>query len=262
MAIITFTDTVGVFEEFYPTPASSSVPDWYKGLESYVNGDKKPDGRGSTTGTIKRCMPVFDAITGGYILYTYTDVYVSQKKIEYGDREYFEKTGKTKLLTDAQIKRRKFPLTQPFYEWPSYDPIQFHPVSQAPTHPDRKVMPDNGSYPKWINPWSIKTEPGYSVLFTQPMHRESPFTILDGIVDTDTYTAPVNFPFVLNDWAFEGLIPAGTPMAQVIPFRRESWKMEFGNQKDLTEQNQVARKIRTKFFDSYKNKFRQPKEYR
>jgi hypothetical protein len=94
------------------------------------------------------------------------------------------------------------------------------------------------------------------------MHRESPFTILDGIVDTDSYNAPVNFPFVLNDWGFEGLIPAGTPMAQVIPFKRESWQMEIGSQEEFEAQQKTTIHLRTSFFDSYKNKFRSPKEYK
>lgn len=240
MAIITFTDTsLSVPTEYYPKPASSSVPSWYKELESYISGEKKPSGDGNTSATIKRCMPVFDAITGGYILYTYADVFVSQKP----DPMNPEKTI-------------------PWYEWPSFGPIQFHPVSQAPTHPNRNGLVDGGSYPKWINPWSIKTPKGYSVLFTQPMHRHSSFTILDGIVDTDTYTAPVNFPFVLNDWSFEGIIPAGTPVAQVIPFKRESWKLTIGGEKELKEQNKVTTHLRTSFFDSYKNKFRQNKEYK
>ena len=85
---------------------------------------------------------------------------------------------------------------------------------------------------------------------------------MPGIVDTDKYTAPVNFPFVLNDANFEGLIPAGTPMAQVIPFKREDWNMRIGEMKDLEDQNKVTRHLRTSFFDSYKNKFRQPKNYR
>jgi hypothetical protein len=230
--IITFTDTIGVPEEFKPKPATASVPDWYKNIESYMNGAKKPTGDGNTSATIKRCMPVFDAITGGYILYSYADVFVSQKPL--ADPETGEPNGKT----------------VPWYEWPSYAPIQFHPVVQAPNHPDRKDLVDGGSYPKWINPWSIKTPPGYSVLFTQPMHRESPFTILDGIVD------------VLNDWSFEGLIPAGTPMAQVIPFKRDSWQMEIGSQQQLQDQNKTTRLLRTRFFDSYKAQFRQPKEYK
>jgi predicted membrane-bound spermidine synthase len=94
------------------------------------------------------------------------------------------------------------------------------------------------------------------------MHRESPFTILPGIVDTDTYTAPVNFPFVLNDINFEGLIPAGTPIAQVIPIKRDEWQMSLGTQKEFDEQQKVTNRLQTKFFDRYKSMFRQVKEYK
>jgi hypothetical protein len=82
------------------------------------------------------------------------------------------------------------------------------------------------------------------------------------VVDTDTYTSPVNFPFTLNDPKFEGLIPAGTPIAQVIPFKREQWEMSFGGQQELIEQSQVSIKLQTKFFDRYKTMFRANKEYR
>lgn len=112
-----------------------------------------------------------------------------------------------------------------------------------------------------MNPWAIKTPKGYSVLFVQPFHRESVFTILPGIVDTDSYTIPVNFPFVINDSNFEGTIPMGTPIAQVIPFKRDSWKMEFGSEIERNEQVNVTTKIRTKFFDKYKSMFWNKKEY-
>jgi hypothetical protein len=260
--IITFTDTLGVPDEFKPKPATDSVPNWYKDLKSYMSGAKKPDGQGMTTATIKRCMPVFDAIVGGYILYTYVDVYVSQKEVAYGDKTHFEETGEERQLTPEQVEEKKLPKTAPYYEWPMFNPVQFHPHVQAPELPGKGNKHESVSYPKWINPWSIKTPPGYSVLFTQPMHRESPFTILDGIVDTDQYNAPVNFPFVLNDWGFEGLIPAGTPMAQVIPFKRDSWQMEIGTQEHLNDQGKTTRLLRTRFFDSYKAQFRQPKEYK
>lgn len=231
---IIFTNTFGVPEEYSPKPASNFVPEWYKKLESYIGGDKKPNGEGKTNITVKRCMPVFDAITNGYIILSSADVFVSQRETE-----------------DGTI--------QPYFEWSNYGLIQFHPAVQAPEHPNRN---NHMAYPKWINPWAIKTPKGYSVLFTQPMHRESPFTILPGIVDTDTYTAPVNFPFVLNDVNFEGLIPAGTPIAQVIPFKRDKWKMSLGTQAEFIEQQQVANRLQTKFFDAYKSIFRQPKEYK
>jgi hypothetical protein len=231
---IKFTNTASVPEEYSPKLASAFVPDWYKKLESYINGEKKPTGNGTSAATIKRCMPVFDAIIGGYIIVSAADVFVSQKETQDGGK-------------------------QPWFEWSNYGLIQFHPIEQAPEHPNR-----NGhmAYPKWINPWAIKTPKGYSVLFTQPMHRESSFTILPGIVDTDTYTAPVNFPFVLNDVNFEGLIPAGTPIAQVIPIKRDKWQMSLGSQEEFIEQQQVTNRLQTKFFDRYKSMFRQPKEYK
>lgn len=239
---IVFTKTFDVSDEFEPKPADKFIPDWYKNLDSYFTGSKKPDGKGGTTSTIKRCMPVFDAITGGYILVTHTDIFVSQKK-----------TINEQTNEEATI---------PMYEWPSSNALGFHPIFQAPNYPDRNNLHDFAMYPKFINPWAIQTPPGYSCLFVQPFHRESIFTILPGIVDTDTYSAPVNFPFALKDWSFEGLIPAGTPMAQVIPFKRDSWEMKFGTIDEFKKQQSITNLLRTKFFDSYKTQFRSKKEYK
>ena len=244
MAKIIFTSAFEVAKEFTPKPASFFIPDWYKNMESYIGGVKRPSGEGRTTATIKRCMPVFDSITSGYIIPTYVDVFVSQKK------EFNVETNET---TEK---------TFPWYEWPSLDPLGWHPIDQAPNHPKKGNLPNNAAYPKWMNPWSIKTPPGYSVLIISPMHRTSNFTIFDGIVDTDTYSAPINFPFVLNKWNFEGLISAGTPMAQIIPFKRESWEMSLGNNEERLAQNSITKNITNKFFDAYKTQYRQVKEYK
>ena len=225
---IKFTNTNGFQDLEKPQPASVFIPDWYKNIESYVGGKKITNGNGLTTATIKKCIPVFDAITAGYIITSPADVMVS-------------------LKDGAQ-----------YFEWANFNLISFHPIEQAPEHPTRKPY----QYPKWNNPWAIKTPKGYSTLFVQPMHRESVFTILPGIVDTDIYTAPVNFPFVINDPNFEGLIPKGTPIAQIIPIKRDAWKIEFGGQEELIEQNNITTKLQIKFFDRYKNMFWQRKEYK
>jgi hypothetical protein len=226
--VIKFSNTNGWKDLEQPQPASAFIPDWYKNVESYIGGKKETDGNGGTKATIKRCMPVFDAITSGYIITSPADVMVSVKE------------------------------GHQFFEWANFGLISFHPIEQAPEHPARKPF----SYPKWNNPWAIKTPKGYSTMFIQPMHRESVFTILPGIVDTDIYTAPVNFPFVINDPEFEGLIPKGTPIAQVIPIKRDAWKMEFGGQEELIEQNNTTIKLQTKFFDRYKTMFWSRKEYK
>lgn len=230
---IIFTDTFGVDDQYKPQPASALIPNWYKKTESYIGGEKKPSGDANTTATIKRCMPVFDALNSGYILVTNVDIYVSKKE-------------------DAEGK------VQDWYEWSNQGAISFHPSEQAPLHPNATGSP----VPKWNNPWSIKTPKGYSTLFVQPFHRESPFNVLPGVVDTDKYSPPVNIIFVLTDPKFEGFIPAGTPIVQIIPFKRDPWVSKFGTKKDFDEQVGLTSKLRSRFFDSYKNQFRSHKEYR
>lgn len=225
---ITFTNISEFTDLELPKLASKVIPEWYKQVDSYIGNKKIPDGGGNSKSTIKKCIPVFDAITAGYIIVSPADVFVSIKDGE----QYFE--------------------------WAALGLIDFHHIKQAPNHPNKKPFP----YPKWINYWGIRTPKGYSTLFVQPFHRESVFTILPGIVDTDTYTAPVNFPMVINDPTFEGLIPKGTPIAQVIPFKRDSWNMELGDTKDFESQLNVAFKLKTRFFDRYKNMFWSKKEYR
>jgi len=228
MKEITFTNVLGL-DFFPPKPAVKEVPEWYKNTPEYANNlGRKIATDGGTPHTIKKCVPVFDAITAGYILYTQVDIQVKQED------------------------------GLPYYNWSDQGAIAFHPIEQAPLHPVKNGAP----YPKWNNTYSISTPPGYSVLFTAPMHRESIFTILDGVVDTDTYKAPVNFPFVLNDIKWEGIIPAGTPMAQVIPFKRESWEHKIGSDKERIEQDRVTRKLKTLFFNSYKRQFWSRKEYK
>jgi hypothetical protein len=224
---ITFTNVLG-WDFFPPKPSVKEVPDWYKNTPEYTGEQGKKIINNETPHTIKKCVPVFDAITSGYIIYTQVDIQVTR-------------------VDDL-----------PYYTWSDQSAISFHPIEQAPLHPSRTEAP----YPKWNNPYAISTPPGYSVLFTAPMHRESVFTILEGIVDTDQYKAPVNFPFVLKDIKWEGVIPAGTPMAQVIPFKRESWEHKIGSNKERQEQEKITKKLKTLLFNSYKRQFWTRKEYK
>jgi len=97
-------------------------------------------------------------------------------------------------------------------------------------------------------------------LFKPLAHNPNPwFEILEGIVDTDNYSAPVNFPFVLKNSTEEFLIPAGTPIAQVIPFKRDEWESTFVEDKD--EPMKVANYLNSHFFDRYKRLFWERKSY-
>ena len=57
----------------------------------------------------------------------------------------------------------------------------------------------------------------------QPLNRHQPvFQLFSGVVDTDTYQSLIHFPFVAT--AADGVytLEKGTPLVQVIPFRREA----------------------------------------
>lgn len=94
-------------------------------------------------------------------------------------------------------------------------------------HTPGQIGNRSGKVHKFVSPWLVRTEPGVSCLFKQPEQRDLPFRIFEGIVDTDTHPLAVNFPFVFEK-PFSGIIPKGTPMVQVVPFRREAAEMGVG----------------------------------
>tara|TARA_R100000329_G_scaffold119587_1_gene98576 strand:- start:1668 stop:2039 length:372 start_codon:yes stop_codon:yes gene_type:complete len=118
---------------------------------------------------------------------------------------------------------------------------------------------------KICNPWIIKTPPGYSCLFLPPMsNHDDRFSIIPGIVDTDTFTSEINFPIVINGDKYKTLktiIKQETPYVQVIPFKRESWKMKIVKQ---NTQQFNKKKLWYPFvvLNNYKNKFWHKKSWK
>jgi hypothetical protein len=229
MKDILFTDTMGVISDYFPAPAKTFTPQWYKDTRSYI-GDKKGMTDGYPSTTIKKCVPVLDIMTAGYIIPTWADIWVQVK-----DGVYTFQSGAKNMRLD------------------------YHPPTQLKNYPANSS--GDGAH-KFINPWSIRTPKGYSCFFIPPAHNPNPyFEVLSGSVDTDSYYAPVNFPFLFKVKEFEGLIPAGTPLVQVIPFKREKWKMKFGDAKDEIESAKVTSELRTNIFNSYRNRFWDKKEF-
>lgn len=216
---------------YYPVPASKIVPDWYKNIEStFPPVDEKKPSLVSEFQTIKKCMPVFDMITAGYII---------------------------KLYTDLEITKNNEGIYE--YKWAFGPPktISFHNQNQIYNYLDK---PRTEHAPKLANPWSIQTPEGYSSLFLNPAHRPpSGIRILEGLVDTDDYVNSVQFPFLVDD-GFEGVVPAGTPIVQVIPFKRDDFEMSIGDNGKLAQE--VGAQTRSVFTKGYKTFFRKTKSYR
>lgn len=233
--IIEFIPTIDILEEYYPKPARNVLPEWYKEQKSYHTDEKVPPKNDSNTaGTIKKCIPVFDVMNTGYIMFTVADLYVWHEK-------------------DSNNKYNKF------FRWGAGQAIDSHDIRQFDSHP---IWTKSSQVHKFINNFIIKTPKNYSCLFTAPFNHINPFKIIDGVVDTDNYFSTIHLPFVFTDEEFEGLIPAGTPIAQVIPFKREKWEMTTPNPEKYKKQiDYNILKLNSKFFDRYKSFYWDKKEY-
>ena len=218
-----------------PVPAINNIPDWFKKLKTSMK-DR----------TIKSCMPFLDSLTAGYILKLPVDV-----KIRHNITN--PKTGKKdgEQIPSAQRGARYFNA----YNINVNTQLEIHSTDQVAGSP---LLQKNKNLPihKFVNPWVIKTPPGYSCLFVPPMNNtDDRFSIISGIVDTDKFELPVNFPFIINGDKYEELdtiIERGTAIAQVIPFRRDDWKMsiEYDNKEEF---HKKSMKFFTKFWRFYKD---------
>jgi hypothetical protein len=230
---IIFTDihnADGVLEK--PKPATEYIPQWYKDAKSYLDpsGKKSPTLNNTFNTTVKRCMPIWDMMTAGYIIETPYDIYIRQTP------------------------------EGPYFQWGEKETIAFQDIQQFQNHPYSR---DINYAVRIVIPWSIKTPKGWSVMIMEPQHHEpGPITCASGIVDTDDFSIPTNMFLKLRDPNFEGMIPAGTPFLQIIPFKRDAWELILGGDKERKKFASDMQKFTRVFFDRYKKFWWKRKEYK
>jgi hypothetical protein len=202
-----------------PFPAKELLPQWYKNMTPYTSTPENPKGTKllvrnfvSNAGP-KKCVPMLDALTSGYIIPLWSDVQVSNQ-------------SKTKLLT--------WRVTEPVFELHGSEASEV----QTPVGYNSQVF-------KFLNKWRIITPKGYSCLVTQPFgYRQTGVQAIPAVIDTDKNSLEILPPvWFAND--FEGILEKGTPMVQVIPFKRSDWKAEYSYLK-----NNQYHKIQDKNFNS------------
>lgn len=222
-----------------PTPAVKHTPSWYKEQASYFGNENDFNKQGFSSATIKKCMPVFDAMSAGYIMYAPCDIFIdatNPEKIEWS------------IPATLQFLKR--------------DIVSAHTKEQVGSYPKDKSRYHDEVF-RLMTFWAVSTEPGYSALFTQPIHKDkSPLKAFEGIVDTDAFISDGHFSFLVEK-DFKGVIERGTPLVQVIPFKREEFTSEVVS---AEESEAVYRKqryfIRSKFKHAYKLFMRSKKDYR
>jgi len=194
-------------KEDHPIPVKLNIPEWYKKLEHTLLNK-----------TIKGCMPFLDTLTSGYLLKMPQDLNIRHNVLnEKGEKDSFQTFGlhdMSQILNKENINLNSG--------------IDVHPVRQLI---GSSFIEKNKNLPfyKILNPWKIKTPKGYSCLCVSPLNNsDDRFSIIPGIIDTDVHPLEINFPIVINGDKYpilETTIKKGTPYAQIIPFKRNSWKM-------------------------------------
>jgi hypothetical protein len=216
-----------------PIPIRNVVPEWYKKSPRFIDGKEASiiyTERGSRSNIgMKMCVPFFDPMISGYT---------------------------ATLWQDVQVTRRPDGLK---LDW-LVDPT---PINDRSNH-GMELLPIPAGHVSqqyaWVTPFSIQTPPGYSVLITHPFNRyDLPFTTLNGIHDSDSIMPHGHLPFYIKD-NFEGVIPAGTPIYQIFPFKRDAWESEY----DETLGEKAEKRMwdgMTKMFGHYRNNVWHKKEY-
>lgn len=214
--------------EFKPVPAKRALPDWLKNLPA-VSPNGAP--------TAKKCPPFIDTFSMGYIVPAWQEFNLIP-----ADGVYSFRAGVTHIYNPYENPR---PVC-------SY---QFPEQYKGTPYEDYQII-------KIQTPWIIKTPPNTSVLILPPIGDTNlPFEAIPAVIDTDSYHMPFGFTCKIKYNSAESYnIQPGTPIAQIIPFRREAWQME-SSITTLLNASKVSNKLRSYIMSGYKRLFWKKKEY-
>jgi hypothetical protein len=208
-----------------PKPSRLYVPEWYKKMPSFTGSGHAEvrQANAPTNLTMKHCVPALDAWLTGYVVELWQDMEIVKGKT---DQEYQINWGADPTVLESRNPNvaETFPI-----------PLGHKNIHFA-----------------WKNPVSMQVPLGYSLLITHPLNRfDLPFTTVSAIVDADVNPmGEGSIPFFIKE-DFEGIIPKGTPLFQVIPFKRESWESELDD-KVAVEAYKINRRARSITHGFYK----------
>jgi len=207
-----------------PSPASKHLPDWYKETGMHPNGEV--DGQKS----VRACMPFMEAMTFGWIIPAPVDVTID--------------------TIEGNVN----------WKGDSFKAVGKHERSQV----GGNLFPHDNEIIKFNLPYMLRTPEGVSTLFMPPLNRiETRFQAFSGVVETDVYLDAINIPVLLLQEEMQEVIEEGTPLAQVVPFKRDSvvkeseTRLESANETELRE-NVTRNTLSNNAF--YKNEVWEPKK--
>ena len=193
-----------------PYPAVKNLPDWFTNAKPYSVTDSLTMINGVPNFTFKKCTPMLDGMSAGYIIPLWTDIFIEIKD------------------------------NNPIISWKNQNAVfEIHGIDS------QNITPPPGYTNlvfKYLSCWIPETPKGYSCIFVPPLgHHDIPFRPIPAIVDTDRSKLEIVQPMWLQK-DFTGIVEKGTPLVQVIPFKRDDWNSTFDYYEDGYYHNVVAEK--------------------
>ena len=217
-----------------PFPASEAIPKWWKDASPYIKSKDNPDGKKiivsnyESNASFKKCTPMLDMLSSGYIVPLWADVQVTIK--DHG----------------------------PQLTWRVHEQV-------FDVHNGQEVEAPDGYQKtqfKFLNQWVPKLPKGYSALIMPcPGYPNNVFRPMSAVIDYDKTTHPLSPPMYLkND--FEGIVEKGTPMFQIIPFKRNNWNSKFSFLEEGQQTINMDRDVKATLVNNYVKNFWEKKTYK
>jgi hypothetical protein len=198
-------------EDCLPKPTAKYTPDWWKSLKI---DESKKSAYDLYTGNIKHCPSFTDVFSSGYVVPMWMDIYLG----------YDKETG--------QYGTQSNNLTN----------ISYHNGASVDLKNYKFLGKETSAFFKAYSPWSIITKPDISIMILPLFFNFDPdFSVVPGIMDTDIVNH-ISPDIAYHSKNREIFIERGTPLFQVIPFKKQ--KATF----DVKEIDELSDSTRKKYY--------------
>ena len=215
-----------VLEDMPPVVGNQVMPEWFVSTDPHFRRHTQfqvfpPELKLRENSTVRACPGIVDFMAGGYVLRLWSDYAITF------DEEVNVERGTVRPVWRWQSPQQELTLS-------NHDPGQ------------HEKLPNPG-FPviiKFESPWFCRTPPGYSIRML-PMfyHFEQLWDVLPGVIHADTFhDTHLNVRFHIRKGTL--VLPAGTPLCQLVPFKRTRYALEVGVGDEASMQ--AVRSIRRK----------------
>jgi hypothetical protein len=233
--VVQFKSTIpGLSSVASPQPASEFRPQWLTGPRFHAGFDRATalERASRHASTVRRCPGITDAMKTGYIVPLWVDVHVRFDGL-HGE-------------VDMQCAS----------PWAS---VERHPIEQFQATPIEALASPYPCVFKLACPWRVHLPPGHSSwLMDAVYHRKwMGFSTIPGVVDHDRFHTSNIFLIWQRYDSGEMILPAGTPLFQIVPFARKKFELSVNDDSQLAAAERAAEDIRVGgWISGYRRLFR------